>query len=98
MWDVHTRIGGFAGSNLQTAQCEKTPDTVITLENLKQDCIAAYMAMHVTKSATGLYMEITGSGLQTTTSTMRGTITPSSPSTPVEVCTSRASKVDYGCK
>ena len=57
MWDVHTRIGDFAGSNLQTAQCEKTPDTVITSENLKQDYIAAYMAMHVTKSATGLYME-----------------------------------------
>jgi glucan 1,3-beta-glucosidase len=57
MWDVHTRIGGFAGSNLQTAQCKKTPDTVITVENLKQECIAAYMAMHVTKSATGLYME-----------------------------------------
>lgn len=57
MWDVHTRIGGFAGSNLQTARCEETPDTVITLENLKQECIAAYMAMHVKKSATGLYME-----------------------------------------
>ncbi|KAG9204863.1 hypothetical protein G6514_010097 [Epicoccum nigrum] len=57
MWDVHMRIGGFAGSNLQTAQCGKTPDTVITLENLKQECIAVYMAMHVTKFATGLYME-----------------------------------------
>lgn len=57
VWDVHTRIGGFAGLNLQTAQYDKTPDMVITLENLKQECIAAYMAMHVTKFATGLYME-----------------------------------------
>jgi glucan 1,3-beta-glucosidase len=57
LWDVHTRIGGFAGSNLQTEQCEKTPDVVITEDNLAQDCIAAYMAIHITKFGTGLYME-----------------------------------------
>lgn len=57
MWDVHTRIGGFAGSNLQTEQCEKTPDVQITPENLVQGCIAAYMSIHVTKWASGLYME-----------------------------------------
>ncbi|KAH8716967.1 exo-beta-1,3-glucanase-like protein [Phaeosphaeriaceae sp. PMI808] len=57
LWDVHTRIGGFAGSDLQTAQCEKTPDTKITKDNLVQNCIAAYMSIHVTKFATGLYME-----------------------------------------
>jgi glucan 1,3-beta-glucosidase len=57
LWDVHTRIGGFAGSNLQTAQCEKTPDVVITEDNLVADCIAAYLSIHVTKFGTGLYME-----------------------------------------
>ncbi|KAF2878306.1 exo-beta-1,3-glucanase-like protein [Massariosphaeria phaeospora] len=57
MWDVHTRIGGFAGSDLQTEQCEKTPDIVITPSNLVQKCIAAYISVHVTKWATGLYME-----------------------------------------
>ncbi|KAF2261634.1 beta-1,3-exoglucanase [Lojkania enalia] len=57
MWDVHTRIGGFAGSQLQTEQCIKTPDITITPENLVQDCIAAYMSMHITKFGTGLYME-----------------------------------------
>jgi glucan 1,3-beta-glucosidase len=57
LWDVHTRIGGFAGSDLQTAQCEKTPDVKITMKNLDQDCIAAYMSIHVTKWASGLYME-----------------------------------------
>lgn len=57
LWDVHTRIGGFAGSNLQVAQCVKTPDIKITKDNLAQDCIAAYMAMHVTKFGTGLYLE-----------------------------------------
>jgi glucan 1,3-beta-glucosidase len=98
MWDVHTRIGGFAGSNLQTAQCEKTPDKVITRENLKQECIAAYMAMHITKSATGLYMEnnwlwtadhdiddAQNNNTQLTIYAGRGLM-------------SRASRVDYGCK
>lgn len=57
LWDVHTRIGGFAGSNLQTEECIKTPDTVITADNLVEDCIAAYMSIHITKFGTGLYME-----------------------------------------
>ncbi|KAF2033454.1 exo-beta-1,3-glucanase-like protein [Setomelanomma holmii] len=57
LWDVHTRIGGFAGSDLQTEQCEKTPDIVITESNLVQDCIAAYMSFHITKFAAGLYLE-----------------------------------------
>ncbi|KAF2086268.1 glycoside hydrolase family 55 protein [Saccharata proteae CBS 121410] len=57
MWDVHTRIGGFAGSNLQASQCPTTPNTTVTSANLNRNCIAAYMSMHITKSASGLYME-----------------------------------------
>jgi glucan 1,3-beta-glucosidase len=57
MWDVHTRIGGFAGSKLQVADCPKTPDTPITSANLPLQCIAAFMSMHITSSASGLYME-----------------------------------------
>ncbi|KAK3945668.1 hypothetical protein QBC46DRAFT_430298 [Diplogelasinospora grovesii] len=53
MWDVHTRIGGFTGSQLQVAQCPKTPGS----SNVNSNCIAAYMAMHVTPSASNLYME-----------------------------------------
>ncbi|KAK6594091.1 glucan -beta-glucosidase [Botrytis cinerea] len=53
MWDVHTRIGGFTGSNLQVAQCEKNPATATVNTN----CIAAYMGMHITAGASGLYME-----------------------------------------
>lgn len=53
MWDVHTRIGGFAGSNLQVAQCPTTPGTA----NVNTACIGAYMSMHVTASASNLYME-----------------------------------------
>jgi len=54
MWDVHTRIGGFAGSQLQLADCPKTPNL---LNRVNPKCIAAYMSMHVTKSACNLYME-----------------------------------------
>jgi glucan 1,3-beta-glucosidase len=57
LWDVHTRIGGFAGSDLQSAQCVKTPNVTITEANLQKECIAAYMSIHVTKWASGLYME-----------------------------------------
>ncbi|PKS06887.1 hypothetical protein jhhlp_006713, partial [Lomentospora prolificans] len=51
MWDVHVRIGGFAGTELQLAQCPTTP----TESNvINEDCIAAYLSLHVTKSAGGL--------------------------------------------
>jgi glucan 1,3-beta-glucosidase len=53
MWDVHTRIGGFAGSNLQLAQCPTTPNSAA----VNQNCVAAFMSMYIAPSATGLYME-----------------------------------------
>ena len=53
MWDVHTRIGGFKGSNLSIANCPTTPST----SAINNNCIAAYMSMHITKSASALYME-----------------------------------------
>jgi glucan 1,3-beta-glucosidase len=51
MWDVHTRIGGFVGSNLQYAQC---PSSATSVNN---NCIGAFMSMHVTSGAAGLYLE-----------------------------------------
>ncbi|RKU44074.1 hypothetical protein DL546_006880 [Coniochaeta pulveracea] len=57
MWDVHTRIGGFAGSNLQVAQCVKTPETDAGTAGVNTACIAAFMSMHITASAQGVYME-----------------------------------------
>ncbi len=53
MWDVHTRIGGFAGSNMQVAQCPVTQSNTA----VNRACIAGYMSMYVTASASGLYME-----------------------------------------
>jgi glucan 1,3-beta-glucosidase len=57
MWDVHTRVGGFAGSNLQLSNCPTANTTTYTSDNLNSNCIAAFMSMHITKSASGLYME-----------------------------------------
>ncbi|KAK0301952.1 hypothetical protein LTR01_009060 [Friedmanniomyces endolithicus] len=57
LWDVHSRVGGFAGSNLQLAQCPTTPTVNVTAANLNQNCIAAFMTMHLTKSSSGLYLE-----------------------------------------
>lgn len=53
MWDVHTRIGGFTGSQLQVGQCVKAPSSSAT----NAYCIGAFMSMHVTSAASGLYME-----------------------------------------
>lgn len=57
VWDVHARIGGFAGSNLQLAECPTTPNITVTAANLDYQCIAAYLTVHITKSAAGLYLE-----------------------------------------
>ncbi|KAJ5593902.1 CAZyme family GH55 [Penicillium hispanicum] len=50
MWDVHTRIGGFTGSQQQVAQCS-------TSAAVSAACEVAYMSMHVTSSASGVYLE-----------------------------------------
>ncbi|KAJ8060718.1 hypothetical protein OCU04_011023 [Sclerotinia nivalis] len=53
LWDVHTRIGGFVGSDLQLDRCPTTPNnTSIVLE-----CRAAFMSIHITEYASGLYLE-----------------------------------------
>lgn len=54
LWDVHTRIGGFAGSNLQLAQCAKTPTAGGAVN---RNCAAAFASMHVAPSAAGVYLE-----------------------------------------
>ena len=51
MWDVHTRIGGFKGSNLQTTQCS------ISGTQPNSNCIAAWQSMLVGNIASGLYLE-----------------------------------------
>ncbi|KAH6618327.1 glycoside hydrolase family 55 protein [Chaetomium sp. MPI-SDFR-AT-0129] len=57
LWDVHVRIGGFAGSDLQLPQCAKTPNTTITESNLATECVAAFLSVHLTRYAAALYLE-----------------------------------------
>jgi len=57
IWDVHSRIGGFAGSDLQVAQCPTTPNINITEANLNRSCIAAFMDITFTQWSSGLYLE-----------------------------------------
>jgi hypothetical protein len=54
LWDVHVRVGGFAGSNLQISDCPKTPG-IATAPN--PSCIAAYLSFHITRTAGNLYVE-----------------------------------------
>ncbi|KAG5972701.1 hypothetical protein E4U55_000744 [Claviceps digitariae] len=55
LWDVHFRVGGTAGSHLQSDKCSKNP-SARTSPN--PECIGAFMLMHVTKSASA-YLENT---------------------------------------
>jgi len=57
IWDVHTRIGGFTGSDLQVSDCLKTPSTTINATNFPTQCIAAFLSMHITTGASGIYIE-----------------------------------------
>ena len=50
MWDVHTRIGGWKGTDQQLANCPKSAP-------VSEDCMAAFMSMHITKSGSGVYIE-----------------------------------------
>ncbi|CAI7608218.1 unnamed protein product [Penicillium glandicola] len=55
MWDVHFRIGGAAGTQLQSDTCPKTPK-VTTTPNTK--CMAAFMLLHITTKGSA-YLENT---------------------------------------
>ncbi|GFF23472.1 glucan 1,3-beta-glucosidase [Aspergillus udagawae] len=53
MWDVHFRIGGSAGTELQSDKCSKNP-TVTTTPN--PECIGAFLLLHITEHASA-YIE-----------------------------------------
>lgn len=53
MWDVHIRIGGSAGTQLQSNTCSKNP-TVTAAANTA--CEGAFMLLHITAKATA-YVE-----------------------------------------
>ena len=55
MWDVHFRIGGSAGTGLQSNTCAKNPSVNTTSANVTP-CEGAFLLVHVTNKAS-IYME-----------------------------------------
>ncbi|KAH6635962.1 glycoside hydrolase family 55 protein [Chaetomium tenue] len=55
LWDVHTRIGGYRGTNLELEQCAKNPNAT---NPINPDCFGAFMMLHVTPGAS-VYLENT---------------------------------------
>lgn len=48
MWDVHFRIGGSSGTDLQSDKCAKTPKESTEPDH---ECIGAFMLFHATEKA-----------------------------------------------
>jgi hypothetical protein len=53
MWDVHMRIGGSAGTKLQSDTCAKNPNVTAAAN---PDCEGAFLLLHVTSKAS-IYLE-----------------------------------------
>jgi len=53
MWDTHFRIGGSAGTQLQSNTCAKNPSVTAAV---KPACIGAYLLLHVTSTGS-VYVE-----------------------------------------
>lgn len=53
MWDVHMRIGGSAGTSLQSNTCAKNPNVTASYN---PSCEGAFLLLHVTTKAT-IYLE-----------------------------------------
>ena len=53
MWDVHMRIGGSAGTGLQSNTCSKNPNSTHPVDTA---CEGAFLMLHVTQQAS-IYLE-----------------------------------------
>jgi glucan 1,3-beta-glucosidase len=56
LWDTHIRVGGSAGTQLQSDKCSKAPEA--SHANVNTACIGAYMLFHSSQQAS-VYMENT---------------------------------------
>ena len=57
MWDVHFRVGGTTGSELQSDICKKEPEKRTNTPNPK--CVGVFMLLHISETAIGTYVENT---------------------------------------
>jgi glucan 1,3-beta-glucosidase len=55
LWDVHFRVGGFQGTELQSDTCKKSPDST---HGANEKCIGSFMQLHITKSANGYFENV----------------------------------------
>jgi hypothetical protein len=55
LWDVHFRIGGSAGTQMELDTCAKNPNIT---NPIKPECFGAFLLLHVTEQATA-YLENT---------------------------------------
>lgn len=53
LWDVHFRVGGSAGTQLQSDTCAKNPNTTA---DANMACAGAFMHLHITEQAS-VYLE-----------------------------------------
>ncbi|ORY13862.1 pectate lyase superfamily protein-domain-containing protein [Clohesyomyces aquaticus] len=55
LWDTHFRIGGFAGTELQSSNCKKNPESA---HDANTKCIGSFMQLHITKSSNGYFENV----------------------------------------
>lgn len=55
LWDVHTRIGGYAGTQLELEQCAKNPGVANVLS---PSCFGSFLMLHIRKGGSA-YLENT---------------------------------------
>lgn len=55
LWDVHFRVGGFAGTKLQSSNCKKNPDAQ---HGPNEQCIGSFMQLHITKNSNGYFENV----------------------------------------
>lgn len=55
LWDVHFRVGGFQGTELQSDKCSKQNGTA---HDANRDCIGSFMQLHITKNSNGYFENV----------------------------------------
>ncbi|KAK3495223.1 pectate lyase superfamily protein-domain-containing protein [Neurospora hispaniola] len=55
LWDVHARVGGYAGTDLQLQKCGKNPEAT---NAIPEDCFGSFMMLHVPTKGS-VYLENT---------------------------------------
>ncbi|KAI8268330.1 Glucan 1,3-beta-glucosidase [Colletotrichum sp. SAR11_239] len=55
LWDVHFRIGGSQGTQLQSDKCAKNPNVT---HAANPECIGAYMLTHITAESSGYFENV----------------------------------------